>query len=421
MNAIAPAFGCVYGGLPFEDALKCVVGLVEDPLPAEYAILTYSVGRILAQDFDAQMNLPAFDQSAMDGYAVHCADLTAGGWLPIIGRTAAGEAPCVLAQGSAHRILTGAALPSGADAVIAQEDVRREASRIHVAVVPSPGMNVRRRGEDIRRGDELLAAGTLLDWRHLTVLAAQGLAGIRVRRRPKVVLLSGGQELRGLGESLTAGQSRDTNMPMLAALLTAWGAHVRPMPIMEDSPAAVGRALEAAAVDADLILSTGGISVGDEDHVRDALRALGGHLPVLKVAMKPGKPLAAGKLGNAVFIGLPGNPMAALTGTVAIVRPLLARMTGTAPAATIRAHASFDMHRKPGRTEFVPVSLHQQDASVWAARVGPDGSGRLGPLLAATGFAVLSAQDADIHHGAMLDILPFMPSAAETSREMSYG
>ena len=243
------------------------------------------------------------------------------------------------------------------------------------------------------------------------MLAAQGVAGVRVRRRPRVVLLSSGRELRGLGESLEVGQSHDSNMPMLAALLAAWGAHVRPLPIVGDNSAAMRNALETAAEDADLILTTAGISVGDEDHVRAALHDLGGNLAVLSVAMKPGKPLAAGKLGDAVFIGLPGNPMAALAGAVAFVRPLLARMTGTAPAAAIRAHASFETHRKPGRTEFIPVCLRQEGACLWAERVGPDGSARLGPLPGAAGLAVLPAKDADIRRGTMLDVMPLIPAA----------
>jgi molybdopterin molybdotransferase len=169
-------------------------------------------------------------------------------------------------------------------------------------------------------------------------------------------------------------------------------------------------ALEKAAGRADLVLTTAGVSVGDEDHVRGALRALGGDLAVLKVAMKPGKPLAAGRLGQAMFIGLPGNPQAALAGAVAFVVPLLARISGAALPAPRLAHARFDMHRKPGRAEFIPVRLSQQGACAWAERTGPDGSGRVSPLLRATALAFLAAARDSIEPGDLLPAMPFLPT-----------
>lgn len=409
MNAIAPAFGCATGGMPFEDALGRVLRLVAAPLAFESIPLTFCVGRVLAESFDARLNLPGFDKSAMDGYAVCSADIMIGMAAPITGRTAAGEAPGRLSAGAAHRILTGAPLPHGADAVIAQENVHRDGDMVHIELVPPAGANVRRRGEDIREGDELIAAGTTLDWRHLSVMAAQGASGVVVRRRPRVTLLSSGKELRGLGESLAPGQIHDSNIPMLAALLTAWGAEVRPMSVVADDAVSMQAALREAAEHADLVMTTAGISGGDEDHVRDALQALGGDLAVLKVAMKPGKPLAAGRLGDAVFIGLPGNPMAALAGAVGFVRPLLARMSGTAAARPLRAYAGFDMRRNIGRTEFILVRLIQRDACIWAERTGPDGSGRLAPLLQASGFAHIPASAMDIHAGDAIDVIPFEP------------
>jgi molybdopterin molybdotransferase len=286
MNALSPAFGCTTGGMAFDAALERVLALAEIPLGAEDVALTASAGRVLAGTVGARLSLPGFDQSAMDGYAVRCADLTPGAWLPITGRTAAGEAPGLLADGGVHRILTGAPLPIGADAVVAQENVHCDGDLVEIGAVPPIGTNVRHRGEDINAGDTLIPAGTPLDWRHVTVLAAQGIARVSVRRRPRVALLSSGRELRGIGESLAPGQIHDTNMPMLAALLTEWGAEVQPLPVIEDNAAAMRSALQSAAGAADLVLTTAGISVGDEDHVRDAVRQLGGDLAVLKVAMK---------------------------------------------------------------------------------------------------------------------------------------
>ena len=180
-------------------------------------------------------------------------------------------------------------------------------------------------------------------------------------------------------------------------------------------------ALRVAAESADLVLTTAGISVGGEDHVRDALRAIGGDLTVLKVAMKPGKPLAAGRLGNAIFIGLPGNPMAALAGAVAFVRPLLAQMTETPASRPSQANAAFDLRCQPGRTEFIPIRLTRRNEYVWAERTGPDGSGRLAPLLTSTGFAFLPANSGDIRQGQMLDIIPFTPTAVEPGRMSRHG
>jgi molybdopterin molybdotransferase len=278
MNAIASAFGRAAGGMPFEDALERVLRLVPAPLAFENISLTFCVGRVLAEPFEARLNLPGFDQSAMDGYAVRSADVMTGMAIPVTGRTAAGDAPCRLSAGGAHRILTGAPLPDGADAVIAQENVHRDGDLVHIERVPPIGTNVRQRGEDIRAGDELIAAGTTLDWRHSTVMAAQGAADVVVRRRPRVTLLSSGKELRGLGESLTPGQIHDSNIPMLVALLTAWGVEVRPVSMVADDALSMQAALRDAAEHADLVLTTAGISVGDEDHVRDALQALGGDL-----------------------------------------------------------------------------------------------------------------------------------------------
>ncbi|HWX51090.1 MAG TPA: gephyrin-like molybdotransferase Glp [Roseomonas sp.] len=407
MNAISPGFACTAGGMPFEAAQARVLDLVRQPLAAETVPLEACPGRAAAAPITARLCLPGFEQSAMDGYAIASAGLAPGACLPVTGRTAAGEAPARLVPGGAHRILTGAPMPEGADAVIAQERVRRHGALIQIGAVPPPGTNLRRRGEDIRAGDLLIQAGTLLDWRHVTVLASQGIEAVAVWRRPRVALLSSGRELRAPGQPLAPGQIHDSNLPMLRALLSAWGAEVRPCPGVADEPAAMREALRSAVEGADLVLTTAGISVGDEDHVRDAIGALGGDLAVLKVAMKPGKPLAAGRIGEAVFMGLPGNPQAALAGALAFVRPLLARMAGRAAPPPVKAKAGFELRRKAGRAEFVPVRLHARHACLRAARTGPDGSGRLSPLLAADGLAYFPAEQQDIRLGDLVEVLPF--------------
>ncbi|SHJ90541.1 molybdopterin molybdotransferase [Roseomonas rosea] len=411
MNAISPGLAGSGAGIAFEEARARVLALVERPLPAEEVPIDSCTGRVAAAPVRARLSLPGFDQAAMDGYAVCTSGLRPDAWLPVAGRTTAGEAQGWLLPGSAHRILTGAPVPVGADSVIAQEDVLQVGVMVRIGMAPDAGAHLRRRGEDIHAGDLLVREGTLLDWRHVTVLAAQGIEAVGVRRRPRVVVISSGRELRRGGETLRPGQIHDSNQPMLRSLLQAWGAEVRARPVVADDAASMRDALCSASW-ADLILTSAGISVGEEDHVRDALLALGGSLAVLKVAMKPGKPLGAGRIGDAVFVGLPGNPQAALAGAVTFVRPLLARMAGTEEPGTLAARAGFGMRRKTGRAEFVPVGLSLRGTDLWAERTGPDGSGRLAPLLHADGLGFLPAGQDAIEPGDPLEVLPFGAGAA---------
>ncbi|MDE2334516.1 MAG: molybdopterin molybdotransferase MoeA [Rhodospirillales bacterium] len=409
MSAISAHAGGGRASLDFEQALERVLVLAGSVLEAERVAAEACPGRVLASPICARLDLPGFDQSAMDGYAVRTAELVPGRSMAITGRTAAGDPRGSLVPGGVHRILTGAPLPQGADAVIAQERAQRVGQEVVFAIAPPAGTNLRRRGEDVRAGQRLMSPGTLLDWRHAAMLAAQGIDEASVRRRPRVALLSGGHELRGTDESLAESQIHDSNLPMLAALLGAWGAAPRRLPRVEDRVEALREALREAAADADLVVTTAGLSVGEEDHVRRALEDLGGSLEVLTVAMKPGKPLAVGRLGTSLFVGLPGNPQAALAGAVAFLRPLLARLTGAAMPVPLRARSSFTLVRKAGRTEFVAVRLVQRGAELWAERAGPEGSGRLAPLLGAGGLARLEAPVAALRAGEMLDVLPFQP------------
>lgn len=397
--------------LSFEEALVRVLALADAgvPCPAEEVPLAAAAGRIVAAPVTAVRDLPPFDQSAMDGYALD-RDVPEGAWVECVGRTAAGDAPGELVPGHPHRIFTGAPVPAGADAVIPQERVVREESRVRTAILPQPGANIRRQGEDIRAGEELIAAGTRLDWRPLTLLAGQGLARIAVRPRVRVALLGSGRELRQPGESAGAGQIYDSNRPMLAALLTLWGAETVAFPPVADDPEVMRAALAQAAATADLVVSNAGISVGEEDHVRAAVDRLGGALSVLKVAMKPGRPLIAGRLGDTVFLGLPGNPMAALAGAVAFLRPLLARMAGEAPPAGLALRAGFSRRKQPGRTEFVPVRILRREAEWWGVPVGNGGSGQLACLPATAALAVLPAGAGEIAEGTLLPALPFGPT-----------
>jgi len=254
MNATASVIGCAEGGVPFNIARDCILSLVPGLLGVEDVRISECVGRAAAEHILASDKLPRFDQSAMDGYAVGCADVAPGVWHPVTGRTAAGEMPGQLPAGSALRIMTGAPLPCGADTVIAQEDTYQQDGMLRAARVPPIGTNVRWRGEDIELGQVLVTAGTRLDWRHVTVLAAQGMSFVAVRRQPRITLLSSGRELRGSGETLAPGQIHDSNLPMLSApllqatafaVLSAGNAHVRHggmLAIMPFTPTAIGLA-----------------------------------------------------------------------------------------------------------------------------------------------------------------------------------
>src|ERR1700761_7128674 len=270
MNAIPPGLECAVGNVTYEEALQRLLRLVRGPVPSRLIETAACCGRVLAQAVVARRDLPGFDQSAMDGYAVLAADAAKNEVLPLIGRTAAGEAPGRLDTPGAYRVFTGAPIPSGADCVVVQEDVQVIGGNVVLDAAPPSGANVRRRGEDVRIGDVLIAAGTVLDWRHQTMLAAQGISTVSVRRAARVAVLSTGNELRAAPD-LAPGQIHDSNLPMLAGLLAAWGAEVRTTVVARDDPTAVRAALQRIAADADIVVSTGGVSVGEEDHVRAAL------------------------------------------------------------------------------------------------------------------------------------------------------
>jgi molybdopterin molybdotransferase len=318
-------------------------------------------GRVLAADVAAQLDLPPFDTSAMDGYAVRLADLSSPGpWrLPITSRIAAGDTPTQSFGGSV-RILTGASVPQEFDAVIMQEKCRVEGDVVVIDERPRAGQNVRIAGEDVRRGELLLDAGDTLKAQHLALLAGQGLAGVEVRRKIRVGMISTGTELREPGQPLLPGQIFNSNRLMLRACLDVcrW-AEALDFGIVPDTREAITATLAEAATRCDAIVTTGGVSAGEEDHVTWAVATKGGTLDVMKVAMRPGKPVKVGRLGAALFLGLPGNPNATLVTFRMIALPALRKLAGlthTAPNWT-QAVADFAYEKRADRTEFVPVRI----------------------------------------------------------------
>ena len=379
-------------------------------------------GRIAGEDAHARNALPPFANAAVDGYAVRAAELGGadGAVLAVSSRIAAGAAAAgALAPGTAARIFTGAPIPAGADTVVMQENVTPEdatrqtgrgASSVRLPPGVVHGANVRRAGEDVSQGDCVVPAGRRLRPGDLALAAAAGLDRVQVRRRLRVALFSTGDELVEPGAPLRPGAIHDANRVMLAALLGRLGARVSDLGILRDDPAALARRLAAAAADHDLVLTSGGVSVGEEDHVKGAVEA-SGRLVQWRLAIKPGKPVAMGVIAGTPFVGLPGNPVAAYVTLLFVVRPLLDRLGGAVSAMPLPqpVRAGFAHRRAPGRREFLRVGLvRAADGGLEARRDPRQGSGMLATLAASDGLAEIHEETGDVAVG---DFVGFYPHA----------
>jgi molybdopterin molybdotransferase len=374
-----------------------------------------ALGRVLAEDVTAAVDVPPADNSAMDGYALRAADaVQAGSVLPLSQRIAAGQVGTPLEQGTAARIFTGAPVPPGADAVVMQEQCEALDGAVKVNVSPQRGQSIRRRGEDVARGAVVLRAGTRLSPQALGLAAAVGAGRLKVLRRPRVALLSSGDELAMPGdtppEALPPGAIYNSNRFTLRGLLQAAGCEVTDLGIVPDQLEATRAALRRAAHGHDLIVSTGGVSVGEEDHLKPAVQAEG-RLDLWKMAMKPGKPLAFGRVrrdgegGEALFLGLPGNPVSSFITFVLAGRALLRAMQGmdTALPPALPLRAAFDWPKADAqRREFIRVQL---DAEGGLGLFKNQGSGVLTSVVWATGLVDLPA-GATVKRGDSVAYLP---------------
>lgn len=363
-----------------------------------------ALGRVLAEDVVAGTPVPGFVRSAVDGYAL-AGPAPDGAWLPVVGRVAAGDDPSGLrCDDGAVRIFTGAALPSDADRVVMQEDCEAQERMVRVMASPAPGAGVRRADDDLAVGETALAAGCRLDPRHLGVAASLGRARLVVRRRLRVATLATGDELVAPGRPLPPGRIHDSAGPMLAGMLTAFGAEPVDLGCAADDPQALVRRLREAE-GCDAIISIGGVSVGEEDHVRAALEAAGGRLDHWRVAIKPGRPLAIGRTrSGALFLGLPGNPNSVFVTLVLIGFPLLRTLAGARDPVPlpIEVEAEDVITRTPGRTEYIPVGV----VGGRARRLGSGGSGQLSALARADALMVVPAGTADAGAGQRFAALP---------------
>ena len=403
-----------FGGplLAIEDVERLINERVTPVAETETVALKDARGRVLAADVIAPIDLPPFDNSAVDGYAVRHADIGAKGetTLKIVGRLTAGRAAGpAIGAGEAVRIFTGAPMPQGADTVFMQEDVRTEQGAVIVPPGLKRGANMRDAGEDVRRGAVALPAGRRLQPQDVSMAAALGLRDLPVRRRVHVAIFSTGDEIVEPGTPLPAAGLYDANRELLRGLLASLDAEVSDLGILRDDREKLSMRLAQAAQGQDLVLTSGGVSTGEADYVKDAIGAAGS-LVFWRVAIKPGRPVAMGVLRGTAFVGLPGNPVAVFVTFARVVRPLLLRLAGANPEPLIAlpVKSGFAYRKKKGRREYVRVSLTRlHDGSYEEHKHPQDGAGVISSLTATDGLAELADDVTEIAEGEMVGFLPY--------------
>lgn len=393
---------------PLDAALRQLLDSIGPVAAVEQVDILHAPGRILATDVHAPIDVPLADNSAMDGFALRAADVAAVPVvLPVTQRIPAGHAPEPLKPGTAARIFTGAPLPAGADCVVMQENAELLGARVRVLQSAAAGENVRLAGEDIRLGSRLFHAGHRMRVQDLHALASCGIQKLGVRRRLRVALLTTGDELVAPGTQLQVGQVYNSNYFMLAGLVEALGMQVVDLGQARDQQEQTVERLRAAAAQADCIVSTGGVSVGEEDHVRGAVEKLG-RISLWKLAIKPGKPFAFGKVLDKPFFGLPGNPVSGFVTFAFLVRPALLAMagaTGLAPRSYLLP-ARF-LATSGERQEYLRVSLSATSSGNYQLDLcGSQSSGAGSALSSGDGLAVVPPFTS-VRQGDMLQFVPF--------------
>jgi molybdopterin molybdotransferase len=404
--------------LPVAEAERLIAERVTPVDGRETVSLREAIGRVLAQDVMAPVNVPPFDNSAVDGFAVRGDDLDpdAERHLAIIDRVAAGHAATQAVEaGEAIRIFTGAPIPPGADTVFMQEDCRVEGGHVIVPPGLKRGANRRLAGEDMRAGAIALPAGRRLGVQHVALAAALGLTRLEVCRRVRIALFSTGDEIVEPGSALPRAALYDSNRYLLAGLIGRFGAEVTDLGILGDDPKELATAIGAAAADHDLVLTSGGVSTGEADYVRAAIENIG-RIVFWRVAIKPGRPVAMGVIrgskngDGAAFVGLPGNPVAVFVTFVRVVRPLLLRLAGALPEPLLAmpARATFSYKKRKGRREYVRVALRAAaDGAIEAVKYEQDGAGVLTSLTETDGLAELGEDVTSVEPGATVGFLSY--------------
>lgn len=420
MAAVSAPDACGAGAespvLALEAAVARAVALAHPVQECERLPLLDAAGRVVANSIVAGIDLPPFDNSAMDGYAVRLADLAGEGpWqLRLAGSVAAGDRTfeALAPAGTAFRIFTGAPVPAGFDAVIMQENCRVSGDNVSITSRPRPGENIRLAGEDLARGSRMTEPGALLTPQKLALLAGTGVADVDVFRKVRIGLISTGSELKEPGDRLEPGQIYNSNRMLLRAMLASqrW-AEIVDFGIVPDRRPALAEAIGRAAERCDVLITTGGVSAGEEDHVVGALALHGATLDVMKVAMRPGKPVKIGRVGKMLVAGLPGNPNAVLVTFRQIALPAIRTVAGLAVTGPdwLPAVAGFSYRKKIGRTEFVPVRMAGRDEAGRPVleMLERGSSASLSAMAAADGIAVLAPEAENIENGETLRFEPF--------------
>jgi molybdopterin molybdotransferase len=377
-------------------------------LPAEDCAVARALGRVLAEDLVSAIDLPSFDNAAMDGFAIGSAGLRDGAMFALVGEQFAGESHCIaVGEGECLRITTGAPMPVGADTVVVKENCEAGEAQVRVVVAPAPGANVRRAAEDVRAGERVLARGAVLTPAMLGLAAATGAPTLRVARKPTVAVFTTGDELRPPGDSLGAGQIYDSNRVLLQGLLAADGFESVAWPALPDAPARIEAALRDAAESFDLVLTCGGVSAGERDFLPALLSRLG-RVHFWKVRMRPGLPVLAAQVERAQLLCLPGNPVSVLATYLVLARRLLDGMQGrAAPRPRLRARLSGPVRKKHERLEFLRGALAcGEDGTWWVAPNAADGSHRLRAAAESNALIVLSEGVGAWEPGQLVDVLP---------------
>jgi molybdopterin molybdotransferase len=398
--------------LTVDAARRRILAAVEPIVDSERLALRQTLDRVLAQRIVSPLDVPAHANAAMDGYAVRGEDLPDDTLIPleVIGEAFAGH-PFTDRVGKRQcvRIMTGAPIPTGADTVVMQERVERDGARLRVGAGHRPGENVRAAGEDIARGSVVLEPGRRLTAADLGLIASLGVPEILVRRSPRVAFLSTGDELRSVGQPLRPGEIHDSNRYTLYGMLQRLGVQIVDLGVVRDDPASLREALEQARAQADAVITSGGVSVGEADFVKGVLGELG-RAEFWKIAMKPGRPLTFGRLDDALFFGLPGNPVAVMVTFYQFVQPALTRLAG-GPARLpllVQATCRSRLRKKPGRTEFQRGVLeHSGDGRLSVEPTGKQGSGILRSMSLANCFIVLPHEAGPVEPGDTVLVQPF--------------
>jgi len=386
-------------------ARKYIKEFLKPVTTRESVPLRSSLGRVLAEDIHSPCNVPNHNNSAMDGYAFNADDMASSGEtsLKVIGTAFAGKAyEGSIKKGQCVRIMTGAVMPEGADTVVVQERVSVEGDNIRFTDGPKRGMNMRYAGEDLKQGQVVLPDGHLMRAADLGLIASLGIGEVKVYRKLRVAFFSTGDELASIGQELQAGQVYDSNRYTLYGMLTSLGVEVIDMGVVRDEPELLEQALIEASSSADVILTSGGVSVGEADFMKQLLEKLG-QVVFWKIAMKPGRPLAYGKVGNAHYFGLPGNPVSVMVTFYQFVREALLVLMGQpapAPSPLLKAICTGSIKKLPGRTEFQRGTLYLDQDGDWKVRpTGNQGSGILRSMSEANCFIVLDENVGNIEAG----------------------